>query len=1134
MNRPWPPLPGPSCHSTLARCWRWLWVLVSLGFWGSAALAQTYTYRSDSYLWETASTVVSWDRSCTAYPGDDDQATLTFTGGFVFPFAGTNYGSVRVLSNGVLQFGADTGFFRNFANTNLPAGAATVQSGCVAGPTTNALMAYWTDLNPSQSGSGNVTWQQKGTAPNRYVVVSWNSVFQYGTSTPYALQVILYENGEFKYQYGNSNATGSQATIGVQVSNSDFTLYSFNSGYNANGTAIRWYRPTSTPQRVASYRFDEYQYTGRVGEVLDSSGNANHGLTVGSPISSSTAVVCRALEVPANTTATQAGADTLLNVNASIGNSGGVTFHHRSTAAWTVGPAGMLIDGSANPAAPFYLQRDANGALRFRITDSAGTALTATTPVQNIAANTWTHVAISWRVAAGTNQSVIRIFVNGSLAATTVGTTTGALVGSLSTLLVGDARTSTASTGGTLNSANGFFDELRVYNYDIGPAEVALDRTDTRLCVSPVNRLQIQHPNGSALTCTPTTLTVRACSDAACLVPFDGGVTFTLSATGTPSVVWPSGNVVSIPPGSSSIAVPVQVTQVGSAVIGATANSPPAVNASTCDFGAPACTLTAASAGFLVSVPAHRSETTSTLTLSAVRQSDNSLACTPAFANVTRTVTLGCAYANPSTGTVSVRVAGQALNASNVANASCGSRALALSFDGQGRATPNLQYADAGRITLTASYAGSSADNNTGLLLNGSTQFVAVPQDFSVQRTDAVALVAGQAFAARATARNSAGATTAAFGNEGGSERSTLAWSWTRTAPLGAGTVDGTFTGSANATSGVADASNLVWSEVGQGNLAVTATNYLGSGLNVTGTLVGVGPFRARHYRVDASAGCGSAFTYAGQPFGSVTVTARNALNATTVNHAGTWARDVTLSDANAFTGLSLTPGTVAASRFAAGVATVTDVAPVLSAKEAGPVPSLRLRATDALGVSSAAPEAEPVLLVKSGRLALQSAVGSSARTLDLPVRLETWSGKAWVLETADTCTSLAASQVALGPYAALSPGTPTWTTTVAGVSLSNATGIGWVRLSAPTPAAGAGTVGVALNLGDSTADQACLSSPRPATTGASRAWLRSRWGSAGVGLACSGAWSSDPSARASFGAATVESQRRVHERQLY
>ncbi|MFN8851354.1 MAG: LamG-like jellyroll fold domain-containing protein, partial [Inhella sp.] len=473
MNRPWPPLPGPSCHSTLARCWRWLWVLVSLGFWGSAALAQTYTYRSDSYLWETASTVVSWDRSCTAYPGDDDQATLTFTGGFVFPFAGTNYGSVRVLSNGVLQFGADTGFFRNFANTNLPAGAATARSGCVAGPTTNALMAYWTDLNPSQSGSGNVTWQQKGTAPNRYVVVSWNSVFQYGTSTPYALQVILYENGEFKYQYGNSNATGSQATIGVQVSNSDFTLYSFNSGYNANGTAIRWYRPTSTPQRVASYRFDEYQYTGRVGEVLDSSGNANHGLTVGSPISSSTAVVCRALEVPANTTATQAGADTLLNVNASIGNSGGVTFHHRSNVAWTAGPAGMLLDGSANPAAPFYLQRDANGALRFRITDSAGTALTATTPAQNIAANTWAHVAISWRVAAGTNQTVIRIFVNGSLAATTVGTTTGALVGSLSTLLVGDARTSTASTGGTLNSANGFFDELRVYNYDIGPAEVA-------------------------------------------------------------------------------------------------------------------------------------------------------------------------------------------------------------------------------------------------------------------------------------------------------------------------------------------------------------------------------------------------------------------------------------------------------------------------------------------------------------------------------------------------------------------------------------------------------------------------------------------------------------------------------------
>ena len=215
------------------------------------AQAATYTFRSDSFLWESAATAITWDQSCTGYPGDDDKATITFTGGFTFSFGGVPYSSARVLSNGALQFGTDTGFFRTFTNTNLPAGAAGARSGCVASATTNVMLAYWTDLNPVQAGGGNVTWQQKGTAPNRYVVVSWNSVYQYGTSTPYAMQIILFENGEFKYQYGNSNASGSAATIGVQLSSTDYTLYSYNSGYNANGSAIRWFIPSGVPSRVA-------------------------------------------------------------------------------------------------------------------------------------------------------------------------------------------------------------------------------------------------------------------------------------------------------------------------------------------------------------------------------------------------------------------------------------------------------------------------------------------------------------------------------------------------------------------------------------------------------------------------------------------------------------------------------------------------------------------------------------------------------------------------------------------------------------------------------------------------------------------------------------------------------------------
>ena len=125
--------------SRLARLCLWGWLLwLGVG----PAQAATYTYRSDTYQWETASTAVTWDRTCTQYPGDDDKATLNFTGGFVFRFAGTNYSSVRVLANGGLQFGADTGFFRNFNNTTLPAGTATARSGCVAAATTSPVAVH--------------------------------------------------------------------------------------------------------------------------------------------------------------------------------------------------------------------------------------------------------------------------------------------------------------------------------------------------------------------------------------------------------------------------------------------------------------------------------------------------------------------------------------------------------------------------------------------------------------------------------------------------------------------------------------------------------------------------------------------------------------------------------------------------------------------------------------------------------------------------------------------------------------------------------------------------------------------------------------------------------------------------------
>lgn len=502
----------------------------------------SYTFRSDSFAWESAANAISWDGTCTAYPGDDDKSTISFSGGFVFPFGGSNHGSVRVLSNGMLQFGADTGFFRNYTNSSLPAGSATARSGCTAGATTNVMMAYWTDLDPSRAGSGKVTWEQKGTAPNRYVVVSWNSVYQYNTSTPYAFQIILFENGEFKYQYGNSNATGSNATIGVQVSNSDYTLYAYNSGYNANGSAIRWFRPSGSPTRRAEYRFDEYAYSGRVGEVQDSTGNGNDGVRVGASASSvAGGYVCRGLSIAAEYTLSSHAVDTALDVSSGIGNSGAVSLWYKSNITWNSGMA-TLLDASTASARPFFLTRQGNGGLRFSVSDSAGTVLSAVTGALSTSANSWKHVAVAWRLAAGAGQSSVRIYIDGLQVAAASGTTNGIIDPSLGTLFIGDNRSGATPTNSSTNSANGVIDEMRVYNYEISAVELIADMAPTHACPPPLDHIEAIPASSTASTCSPLNVTIKACSDAACSSVMTGYVGTVNLSTSTAGGDWGLGS----------------------------------------------------------------------------------------------------------------------------------------------------------------------------------------------------------------------------------------------------------------------------------------------------------------------------------------------------------------------------------------------------------------------------------------------------------------------------------------------------------------------------------------------------------------------------------------------------------------
>lgn len=1111
------------------------WLLLLWCCFTSLAQAATYTYRTDAFAWETAANVVSWARTCTSYPGDDDQSTINFTGGFTFRFAGVNHSSVRVLSNGMLQFGTDTGFFRNYGNTTLPAGAAGAFPGCAAGPTTNVMMAYWTDLNPGQAGSGNVTWQQKGTAPNRYVVVSWNSVYQYATSTPYAVQIILYENGEFKYQYGNSNASGSNATIGVQVSATDYTLYSYNSGYNANGSAIRWFIPSGTPTRVAEYRFDELSWNGTTGEVRDSSGNGYNGVRISPATNSASGYICRTLDVPANTTSASAAVDSAVDVDTTLGALGTMSFWFNSNAAWNSGAA-MLMDATTTANRPLMLWRMANGALRLTVADSAGTLVTATSAAQSIGAGVWTHIAATWSLRSGNNQSVLRLYINGSQVAITTTTSTGAPDPSQASLFIGDNRSAASSTYGTYNSANGRIDEMRLYNFELSPAEIAQDIAQSHSCTTPLHHLELRHSSGTGLTCTPSTLTIAACQDAACSVAFTGGVTATL--TSGAGVVWPDGSTVTIPSGASTVTRRVQLTTPGSVTLGLSGASPAPANATTCNFGTPSCSYTAADSGLVLTAGNQIAESAgNNVTISAVKKADNSLQCVPAFTGA-RTITLGCAYLNPTSGTLPVRVGGTAVNATGNAAAACdaGGRPVSLTFDATGTATAALAYADVGQVQLSASYAGSAATTDTGLVMSGNTSFIAAPASFEFSGVTGGTIKAGTAFAATVRARNSAGSTTPNFGRETTPQTPTL--SMVRFAPTGAGASNGVFTGSLGAFSaGSATASNLLWSEVGQIDLKADLASYLGTAWPVTGSTgtagTVVGRFIPHHFDVTATPACGS-FSYADQPF-SVSVSAMNGLATPTrtVNYNGTsattpqFARTVTLSDANAL-GLGSFGATsaVAATRFNAGLASATGSNAVTYSytSKPGAPGSLKLRAIDTDSVSSSG-FAEALMPLRNGRLWLSNAFGSEKTPLSMAVQAQYWTGRAWVLNNLDSCTTVPAAAVVRSGTLNYQGAAAAWTTAPSAITVTG--GNGTLVLAAPSPAGSTGTVDIALNLGATTTDLSCLGA-HPASTGATLPWLRSRNGS------CASTWDRDPAARASFGIAVPETRKTIHVRELF
>lgn len=836
-----------------------------------------------------------------------------------------------------------------------------------------------------------------------------------------------------------------------------------------------------TPPLAAEYRFEENTWTGASNEIIDSvnANNMSRIINVGSTTATNNGY-------PSQTIASQHPSVTggfckaasfdgtaYLKTNGPPAVLQGAT--ETSIAAWiypTAYPSSGLMSIASNDVrGEFHLT--SGGKLNF------WTSVSDLTSNSSVPLNQWTHVAVTYK------KGLQNIYINGALDKT--GTVNSDLPSTnVCPFWVGSDGGGASCVMIASRNFKGWIDEVWLSPAAATQTQINNIRTNGRLCTIGPDHIRIEH-DGSGLTCSAETITIKACANATCSSLYTtDNVTGNLTWAGTPGGSIPF-NIVGGGTGQTTVSLPVPTAQ--SVTLGVSAVNPAPTNTTQCLNTATStnsCAMSFSTSGFLISLSDHVSCNNVTATIEAVQQGTPANRCVPAYANVTRPVNLYTSYVNPNSGTMAATASSGAISTSSPGTTHN------LAFDATGKATITFNYPDAGQLTLTANDTAPS-----GAAMTGNQTFIVAPATLVFSDIPAAPIKAGQPFNVTVSAKNAC-ATPATTPNFTGQ---TVTITSNNPQPgIGNATAINTNLTLTNGTG----STNLIWSEVGTIDLTGNRSNYLGSALSVTGTQAGVGRFQPAYFDTVVTPGCNT-FTYAGsttpakagQPF-TVKTTAKAAGGGTTLNYAGaTHAYSTTLSNAGDTTGFS--NNIIAATDFVNGEATLNNITYAAAIPKTAPL-SLTLRAvnSDTPAVSSAG-FTEGVSAMRSGRLMLQNAYGSELLNLPIPLESQYWNGTAYVRNQADNCTTLPAGSIAMGNYKnnlnacetqiGYSSGTGTL---INGVS-------SYLRLSKPG-ATNNGSVDLTLNL-NGASGSTCTSSTASAASDANLPWF-----------------GSNPAARATFG----------------
>lgn len=418
------------------------------------------------------------------------------------------------------------------------------------------------------------------------------------------------------------------------------------------------------------------------------------------------------------------------------------------------------------------------------------------------------------------------------------------------------------------------------------------------------HHIRIEH-DGTASSCAPESITLKACANAACTTPHYTATDVTginLSPTGA-GYTWAPANPQTISAASGGINSGITLASSTSVTLAITGTPSPApsttyecYNTATATSGD--CNL-AYTGNLSFDVPNHTAGTRQVVTLTS---------CTANFASTTRSVKFWSTYVNPASGTLTGKiVAGGAGNVdcstgySSLGTSSASPTSLSLVF-GTGtspQATFSLCYPDVGQVKVDARYDGAAGNTppDAGVVILGNDNFIAKPDHFTVSAikcttanadncgAGALAMAtpgdnpaaadatggsfmragdstqAAVRFTATVTARNALNATTPNYGLESVPDGVKL--TPVLVAPIGGD--PGVLTckaststcvvpgGAANFSSGATTITDLAWDDVGIIQLMpkISDADYLGTGEVTTPTASGnIGRFFPDHFNI--------------------------------------------------------------------------------------------------------------------------------------------------------------------------------------------------------------------------------------------------------------------------------------------